>query len=157
MKKYHAVSFGIFIFALALVSFLSLAQEQQVKKTSVPKVILESFQKSYPQAVIKGYAKEKEKGAVSYEIESVDGVVHRDVQYSADGKVLSIEESIEKKNLPAAVQQSMEKQFPKAHMKSCEKLTKGDVVQFEVVLQQGKKAEEVVFAADGSIVEREAK
>jgi hypothetical protein len=128
-------------------------QETQVQKKDVPEPVLAAFAKAYPKATIKGYAKEMEKGQTMYEVESVEGKTHRDVSFAPDGKLLVVEESMELKDVPAAVQQALEKKFPKAKVNLVEKVTEGGSVgyEFKVTTAEGKKAE-VKFDASGKEV-----
>lgn len=128
-------------------------QETQVQKKDVPEPVLAAFAKAYPKATIKGYAKEMEKGQTMYEVESVEGKTHRDVSFAPDGKLLVVEESMELKDVPAAVQQALEKKFPKAKVNLVEKVTEGTSIgyEFKVTTAEGKKAE-VKFDARGKEV-----
>lgn len=128
-------------------------QETQVQKKDVPEPVLAAFAKAYPKATIKGYAKEMEKGQTMYEVESVEGKTHRDVSFAPDGKLLVVEESMELKDVPAAVQQALEKKYPKAKVNLVEKVTEGTSIgyEFKVTTAEGKKAE-VKFDARGKEV-----
>jgi uncharacterized cupredoxin-like copper-binding protein len=129
------------------------AQEKKIEKKDVPAAVLAAFQKAYPKATIKGYAKEVEKGQTVYEIESVEGKTTRDIIYSADGKALEIEEGIEVKDLPAAVKQALDKKFPKAQIVLVEKVTKGSFIGYAfTVTTADKKKAEVVFDLTGKEV-----
>ncbi|HEV8384402.1 MAG TPA: PepSY-like domain-containing protein [Candidatus Acidoferrales bacterium] len=124
--------------------------ETQVAKKDVPAPVLAAFAKAYPNALVKGYAKESEKGQTMYEVESMEGKTHRDVSYSPEGKLLIVEESMDMKDVPAAVQQALEKKFPKAKINLVEKVTEGGSVgyEFKLTTAAGKKVE-VKFDADG--------
>lgn len=135
----------------------SPAQEQSLKKKDVPKAILAAFQQSYPKATIKGYAKETDEGTVVYEIESMEGNIHRDVTYTADGTVATIEESLPYAELPEPVRNAVTKEYPKAKVSMCEKVTNGSTTQYELVVRSGKQKNELVYNADGSLVTKEKK
>jgi hypothetical protein len=117
--------------------------ETRVTKKEVPAAVLAAFAKTYPKAMVKGYAKEMEKGKTAYEVESEEGKTHRDVLFATDGKVLIVEESMEMKDVPAAVQQALEKKFPKAKVNLAEKVMEGTSVayEFHLTTAQGKEAE----------------
>ncbi len=124
--------------------------ETKVARKDVPAPVLAAFEKAYPKATIKGFSKEKEKGQTVYEVESVEGKTHRDVSYAADGKLLITEESVEMKDVPAAVQQALNRKYPKAKVDLAEKVTEGTSVgyEFHLTTAAGKKAE-VKFDAKG--------
>jgi hypothetical protein len=117
--------------------------EKAITKKDVPAPVIAAFAKAYPKATVKGYAKEMEKGQTMYEVESEEGKTHRDVSYAPDGKLLVLEESMDMKDVPAAVQQALEKKYPKAKVDLAEKVTEGSNVgyEFKLTTAAGKKAE----------------
>lgn len=129
------------------------AGESKVTKKDVPVAVIAAFEKAYPKATIKGFSKEVEKGQTLYEIESVEGKMTRDATYAADGKVHAVEESVDMKDVSAAVQQALEKKYPKAKIRTAEKVMEGTSVgyEFKVTTPEGKKAE-VKFDAKGKEV-----
>ena len=132
-------------------------EEQSLKRKDVPKAILTAFEQAYPKAKIIGYSKESDEGKTVYEIESKDGTVSRDATYADDGTVVSIEESFPYAGLPDAVHSAVTKDYPKARVGICEKVTKGTTIQYEVHLKSGKKNVEIVFDSDGKLVTKENK
>jgi putative PepSY-like beta-lactamase-inhibitor len=127
--------------------------EEKIEKKDVPAPVLAAFTKAYPKATMKGFSKEVEKGQTLYEVESTEGTMTRDATYTADGKVQAVEESMDVKDAPAAVQQALEKKYPKAKVNKAEKVMEGASVgyEFHVTTAQGKKAE-VKFDASGKEV-----
>jgi hypothetical protein len=69
------------------------AKEKKLSTNDLPKAVLVSFQKSYPAAKIKSASTETARKVAYFEIESVDGVMHRDIRCTADGTVAEIERS----------------------------------------------------------------
>jgi hypothetical protein len=135
----------------------SFSSEQTLKKKDVPKAVLEAFAKAYPKAKAMGYAKEMEGKTVVYEIESEEGTVTRDVLYDTKGNVLELEESITKDELPQAIKDAIAKDYSKANITKYEKLTKGETTQYEIHIKSGKKSSEVLFDANGKLVEQSKK
>jgi hypothetical protein len=131
--------------------------EQSIKRKDVPSVILAAFEKSYPKATVKGYTQEKKDAIIVYEVESMEGDTHRDVTYTSDGALVSVEESIPVNDLPEAVLKSLKKEYPKGKIEYCEKIMKGETLTYEVLLKSGKQKWEVVFDTEGKIVEKEKK
>jgi len=142
---------------VALLATIICAHEQSIQKKDVPNVVIQSFQGSYPKAIIKGFSKELKEGSVLYEIESVEGKIHRDITYASDGSLISIEESFPCKNLPKAVQTTISHKYPKAKIHICEKVTKSSTIQFEILLRQESGKVEVLLNPDGTIVKIEKK
>jgi hypothetical protein len=118
---------------------------------------LDAFRKSYPKATVKGYSKETDDVKVVYEVESIEGKKHRDISYTFDGSVITIEESLAYTDIPALIRDVITKDYPKAKVFTCEKVMEGSITQFELLIQMGKKKQELVFNTDGSLVEKEKK
>lgn len=133
----------------------TVANGQAKKKFTakdLPANVTAAFQKQYPSATIRGAGKETEQGKTLYEVESVDGKVNRDLLYTADGTCVEIEETIALSSLPDAVSNSLKKEFPKGKVLKTEKLTKGETVQYELLIQTGKTKSEVVFDDAGKVI-----
>ena len=128
--------------------------EAQIQKKDVPPAVLAAFAKAYPKATVKGYSKETEKGQVKYEVECMEGTVHRDVTYAADGKLLMVEESVEMKDVPEVVRQALAKKYPGAKVELAEKVMDGKTVAYEFhwTGANGKEAE-AKFDAQGKQLE----
>jgi uncharacterized membrane protein YkoI len=129
----------------------SLPQERELKKSAVPKAVLDAFAKAYPNAKANEFSTETENGKTMYEIESTDGKTKRDITFTADGTLMATEETIASKDLPEAVRASLKKDFEKATITRCEKITEGASTMYEVAMKSGKKKSEIVFNADGSV------
>ena len=157
MKTPTVLCFWAFLLAAPLLATSVRAQEHSIKRKDVPKAVLDAFQKSYPKAQIKGYAKEVEQKTVLYEVESVEGKVHRDITYLADGTLYTIEETLPFSDLPAPVQAAVHKEYPKGKVSLCERLTKASTIHYELLVSSAGKKYEVVLNSDGSIAKVEKK
>jgi hypothetical protein len=137
----------------SVVSMLScsvLAQEARLKKKQVPRAVIAAFQSAYPQATMRGFAREKENGKVYYEVESIEGQTTRDVLYNADGTVAEIEEGIAVGDLPAAAVEGLRAKYPGAVVTKAEKITRGDITEYEAHAKIGKKRVAMEFDASGT-------
>jgi hypothetical protein len=133
-------------------------EEEEARPAAVdlkilPPAVLTAFKTAYPHAVIKGTSKETEKGVTYYEVESVDGQLNRDLLYTADGKAAEIEEAMAPADLPAAVRQTLDKEYPGAKILKAEKMTKGDQKLFELQIQLKDKKKGVMIDPNGKIIE----
>ena len=61
---------GLFAVVVPLLSFSALAQDIKLKKKQVPRAVISACESAYPQATIRGFAREKENGKVYYEVEA---------------------------------------------------------------------------------------
>ena len=150
--KLKSVSLFAISFAFVLLSInMSFAQEKKIEKKDLPSAVLSSFQKSYPNAEIKGTSMEKENGKTYYEIESMDGLQRRDLLYTKNGTVAEIEEKITSENLPEQVKNSVSKKYPDSEIKSAEKTTRNSKVTYELIVESKKGKAEVIVSPNGNI------
>ncbi len=117
----------------------------------LPPEILAAFQKSYPNATIKGASKETEDGKTVWEVESTDKGLGRDLIYALDGTVLVIEEEMTASSLPAAVTAALKAEYPGASIARAEQVTMGETVQYEIQLT-GADVKSVELMPDGTPV-----
>jgi hypothetical protein len=119
----------------------------------LPPAVLNAFKAAYPNAVIKGASQETEKGVIYYEVESVDGKMNRDLLYTGDGKAVEIEEAIPPESLPAAVQQTLAREFPGYKVLKAEAMIKDGQKLFELQIQVNNKKKGVTIDPAGKIIE----
>jgi len=158
MKRTQSLMPLLVLAALVLgVTAAPLAGERQIERKDVPAAVLAAFAGAFPKAEIKGYSTEEENGQTVYEIESVEGLVTRDVTYTADGAVVSLEETLDTSALPRGVKSALKKTFPKGKVLKAERITKGTVVTYEFQIELNGQKTEVVFDPQGNELERETK
>lgn len=126
------------------------AQEKPLSKSKVPSAVLKAFKDSYPKATAKAYSLEQENGKTYYEVESIDGNTHRDLLYTADGKVIEVEESIRPNEVPEAVNATVEKDFRSAKIIRAERTTREQKISYELVIRSGKDKYEASYSPDGN-------
>jgi len=143
------VRFGLLASIASLLSFSALAQDVKLKKKQVPRAVISAFRSAYPQATIRGFAREKENGKVYYEVESVEGQTTRDVLFNPDGTVAEVEESVPNNDLPSAGLEALHSKYPGAVVTKVEKITKGDVTEYEAHARVGKKRVSMELDAGG--------
>jgi hypothetical protein len=139
---------------LLLVSVSAFAQEAKIKEKDVPPAVIAAFKSAYPNATVRGYAKESEKGKTFYEIESKDGATMRDLLYNSDGTVAEIEETIAVTDLRAEAQQTIKSKYPRGVVSRAEKVTEGDTIKYEVSIRNGKRRAGLAFDADGKLLKK---
>jgi hypothetical protein len=133
-----------------------LAQEgEPIGCEQVPTPIMAVFTQTYPNATVKGCAKEADDDKTLYEIESVDGDASRNVIYDDDGQVIVIEELMNTASLPEPVQQAVREKAPKGEIEVAKKLTRGASVSYELQIQDAGKSKEIVFDPKGNELQPE--
>ncbi len=149
--------------ALFVLTYPVRADEEKVPLDKVPKAVLEAAKKRFPKADIVGASKEGEDGKTVYEVELKEGGKTIDVTLTPEGTITLIEKQIDAKDLPKAVAETLDKEYPKAKLKIVEEVTAvkdgKEVVDFyEALLATADKKEiEVQIAADGKVKKVEEK
>jgi hypothetical protein len=154
-RRYEMNKSCVFCCCVLIMGTFSIAvsvNAQKLTRKEVPTSVSSTFEKSYPNAIVRSLSKENRNGETVYEIESMDGKIRRDIIYSADGTALEIEERISPADLPDTVKQAIDKEYPKGKVKSAERLTKGTSIEYEIIIGKGKKNLEVVFDEKGKVL-----
>lgn len=161
MKPYALIIHGLIIAGLATTA---AAQQQPTEppapKPAAPKAAAEvtlppaieaAFKKAYPNATIRHVDKERVDGKEGYEVESLDNGMTRDLIYRADGTLVQYEEQVAETDLPPAVVVAIKTRYPKATFAVCEKIFKGDTMNYEIELK-GAKVDEVLVSPEGKFL-----
>ena len=145
---------------LTLVAVLTLAVGSPAGAADkIPANIMNVLTAKFPHAKIDKWTKEKEDGKEVYDIEFKQGDRKFEADIFADGTIHNWEQQIAQKDLPAAVVQTVNKQFPKAVLKeimAVTEVTNGTerLEGYEIVVQRAmKKDVEMTVAPDGRILE----
>ena len=155
-STFRIISFVIISLSLIIATSVQ-AKDKKIAKKNLPAAVLSAFQKSYPNATIKGQSKEKENKTTYFEIESVDGKINRDILYTADGNATEIEETISKNDLPSDTQSFLKSTYAKSKIVKMEQVTKDSTIGYEIKIQTGKKVKELSFDATGKVIKKDAK
>jgi hypothetical protein len=137
---------------LSLLPTLIFSQEKKISKRQVPKVVLKAFHDGYPNAKVKQYIKEVDKGTTYYEVETTEGKTRRNVLYTPDGTVAVVEELISENNLPDQVKEAVKQNYAGSKIQRIEKATKGTDTKYEILFLKKKKKMEVVFTPSGNVI-----
>lgn len=127
--------------------------EKKIPRSAVPEAVLDSFKTHYPTAIIKGQLKETREKIVYFEIESTDSMKERDVLFEKDGSIVEVEESMDIKDLPSALHDSVLAKYPNAVIKSVESVKRDKHVEYELTIAIGKKKIEAVVNSAGKVFE----
>jgi Putative beta-lactamase-inhibitor-like, PepSY-like len=138
------------LLGLSMLAVAARADEEKISIEEVPAAVKKAVEKKFPEAKIRGAAKEVEDGKTTYEVElTVEGRAV-DVALNAKGKILEIEKEIPADKLPGAVKKKLAAKYPGARIEKAEEITKGEdgPVRYEVLIKA-----EVVFTAKGKVVQ----
>ncbi len=114
-----------------------------------PAAVAAAFQKAYPTATVTHASKEVEDGKITYELETTDRGVRRDLVYLADGTLLVEEEVINVDAVPAPVLAAIKARYKTATVSVSEKVTTKGVVTYELQIKNAP-VKTVELKADGT-------
>ena len=141
-----------FVVVAALAATVVGAGAQQRSRSGAPPpAVAEAIAKAYPNAAIDRWVAEVRDGQPVIEIESHEGKQTRDLLYTQKGQLIEYEEAVTIAELPAAVRQAVSKAYPRATLQKAERVVRGDVTEYEVLIK-GATVKEVVLSAGGAIL-----
>ncbi len=162
MKSFRIVP--IFLIAMVMLASPAAAQtapKQAAKPTQaakagdpaakLPAPVLSAFKQAYPTAVIKNASKEIDNGKTTWEVESIDAGLARDLVYNPDGTIVDIEEAVAIDTLPPAVTAAVMAKHPRGTITKAEKLFRADKWTYELTLKGAAKPS-IELSPDGKAV-----
>jgi uncharacterized membrane protein YkoI len=140
------------------------AQEEKVDLVKVPKAVHDTIKKRFPKAEVTGATKEPgDDGKPVYEVQLTDAGHKCDVTVTPEGKLVSIEKTIDEKDLPAKTAATLKAKWPGAKYEIIEEVThvkdgKESMDYYEVLITTAdKKKVEACVDAEGKVVKTEDK
>jgi hypothetical protein len=118
-----------------------------------PAAVETAFKQKYPKATVKAVLRERVAGKTVYEVESIDGGRHRNIDYNADGTIIRYEEELTEAEVPAEVRAAIKARYPAAAIGSWERLytTADNSANYECQLR-GAAVAEAILTPDGAWV-----
>jgi hypothetical protein len=145
------------ILTMSTLLFVGLcqAQEKKISRSELPPKVEQTVKEVSKGATIRGFAQEIENGQQTYEVQMLVAGHSKDVQMSAEGEVLEVEEQVEMSSLSSEVTQGLQQLAGKGKITKVESITKKDkLVAYEAQVKNGKKAE-VQVGPDGKPLDHE--
>jgi hypothetical protein len=128
---------------------------------ALPQPILDALEARFPGAEIRKWSKEKEHGAVLYDVEFTHAGLKLEADMTPDGKIDNWEKEIAAADLPAVVRDAALAKHPGARIVEVMEMTnvvegKDALGGYEIVLEpKGGKKTEIAVAPDGKILEED--
>ena len=142
-------NFFILFSACLLISLMSFSQKMTPDK--IPASVKQAFTKMFPIATDVNYEKEKK----DYEVTFMNKGVEMSANFDATGKWLETETVIRPEDLPKAVADSVERNFPGYKIADVGKVEKpGREFVYEMDLKKDKDGLEVQLSAKGNILKK---
>ncbi len=123
---------------------------QKVKESEVPQVVKTAFAKAYPK--VKDVKWDKEDGA--YEASFDQNKADASVLFNADGTIKEVETEIEHNQLPAAVKNTLAKEYADYKVEGAAKIVAGGVTTYEAEVKKGKQTFDFIFDVDGKLLKK---
>jgi hypothetical protein len=148
------------VVALVVVAGPALGDdEEKVPLDKLPKAVVDAVKEKFPKAEMVSASKEKEDGKTLFEVSLKDGKHKIDVTVTPEGKIDTVEKTIEVGDLPKAVAEAFESRYPRATVQKVEEISKEDkVTKYEfLIVTADKKKLEVCFDPKGKFLDEEKK
>jgi len=128
---------------------------QDLPASKVPPVVLQAFHAKFPAAKQVAWKFK----APTYDAEFLVNALEVTVKFEADGKWVETESAIPRSKVPAAVNQTITKQFSGYKVIETQDMQRvGDSrVRYEIHLEDAKAVLKVMFYADGTVISQSAK
>jgi hypothetical protein len=133
--------------------------ENRPRTAQLPANVMSALTARFPRAKIEKWTREKEEGKAVYDIEFTQAGKKFEADILADGAIHNWEQQVAASDLPAAVAQTVARQFPHAGMKeimAVTAVTNGNerLEGYEIVVQRSRKRDvEMTVAPDGKVLE----
>jgi uncharacterized membrane protein YkoI len=139
------------ILSLALLGAVAFAADTKVKLESLPPAVQAVVKEQTKNATLVGLSTEKEKGKITYEVETTVNGKSRDLVLDKTGAILETEDQVELSTIPAAAQAALQKRAGTGTITKVEKLTAGSSVSYEAAIKtKAGKNTEAAVNADGT-------
>lgn len=136
----------ILVCALAFVSGTSFSYGQDIAQSSVPSVIVNNFEKTFPKAIDVEW---ELKGSL-YKVEFETGIdVDHSAWYTKTGDLKKHKEDITKNELPKSVLNAINTNYKGYRIDDCDKYTEGKTNTYKVNLESTTQEWEIWFDANG--------
>ena len=137
----------------ALSLLLTAKDEKHLKFEALPEAVRLKVNEKFPKAKVVDAELEKgPDGKEVYEVKVLLAGAKTEVSLTAEGTIVSLERTVEWKNVPADVKKALAASAAKdLKIERAEEVTEGEVVTWELAGKRGGKRFEVVIDAKGAV------
>lgn len=144
---YKLIPLGIIVlFAVSV-----FPAEQEIPEDQVPSAVLESFSKSFPDAIAQSYGTVTRNEEIYYEIESTEERISGTLLFNSVGVLVESVEKIPSDSLPNPVQDFLKSTYKKISFMIAARIFKNNQTTYGVLLDNNTSIEVKYFNPDGSI------
>jgi len=136
--------------AFAFLFFASTVHGENLPKSQVPSLVINSFEQAFPKA----FGVEWELDGQLYKVEFEIGLLgaDHDVWYDKAGKLIRHKEEISKSDLPQVVLEKIKSDFSGYRINDVKKITEEGKASYTLELKKFAKEWKMAFDADGNIL-----
>jgi hypothetical protein len=137
---------------IALFSVSVFPAEQEMPEDLLPGAVLESFTRSFPDAIVQSYATVTRNEETCYEIESTEEKISSTLLYDSNGTLVESVEKIPSDSLPAPVLDSLHSTYNNISFMIAERIFKNNQTTYGVLLDVNTSIKQKYFNPDGSLI-----
>jgi uncharacterized membrane protein YkoI len=131
--------------------------EKPVKFADLPATAQQVVKRHVTPDQITKLSQENENGRTVFDVEFTKADKHGELALAADGTILSTEEQVADKDLPAAVRKTAQEQSAGGKISMIMKVIEDGQTQYEAVITKDGKEVEIEIATDGKLIKPEKK
>lgn len=126
---------------------------QELPESQVPAPVVAAFKKDFPQATETKWEKKADAHTVKFK---VDGIEHKG-WLDSNGRLVRHKIDIRESELPAAVTETLKKEYSNFKISGVYKMLKGNATTYEMDLKNDQEKWEAVFAENGKLIRKKQK
>lgn len=139
------------VLTTAVLISAAFAADTKVKLESLPPAVQAAVKEQTKNATLVGLSTEKEKGKVTYEVETTANGKSRDFVMDKTGAILETEDEVDLDSIPAAAKAALQKRAGTGNITKVEKLTAGTAISYEAAIKtKAGKTTEIIVNPDGT-------
>lgn len=124
----------------------------EIDVDDLPANIRTAVETEYPDADIEEVVRVGEGNAQVYRVKIEDDQAERFLMFNPSGNLMEINESVDKEDLPQPIKATIDREYGDADVEECDKVVKGDVTTYEVIVDQQDDKILLTFDENGTIV-----
>lgn len=137
---------------LNLIIFSYSVHAQKYRNPEIPSIIINNFQKSFPQAKDVEWKKRNEMYCVEFEIGFWND--EQTIWYDQNGKMMRHEKEISKKELPEIIRIYISNNYPWYWIREVKKISENGKNNYEVEIRSISEEWELVFDESGKLISK---
>jgi hypothetical protein len=136
------------IFCLLVVQ----TQAQKIPAHEVPAIVKDAFNKTYAWKDVQWSKEER-----NFEAEFKQGGRNISVVLNTSGDVIEVETEIRKKELPVSILHVLKRDYSTYEFEEFAKIESGGSLTYEVEVEKNEQSFDLIFNADGTLIEKKTK